>query len=147
LTPTSTENHEKRVFTARMDALDEAQAFVEAFGARHRLDIRDVLRLQLIVEELFTNTVEHGYGRECDQPIELAFSIDDARITLIYEDAAHAYNPLATLPLLQAQLAAPVEERPAGRLGVVLVAGIADDVSYTFEDGRNRLQIRLHTGM
>jgi serine/threonine-protein kinase RsbW len=129
-----------------MAAVDEANAFVETFGARHGLDARDVLRLQLIVEELFSNTIAHGYGRECDEPIELALAIDGSSITLVYQDAARAYNPLATLPALQAQLASPIEDRPVGRLGVTLVAGIADDVRYTFGDGRNRLQIRLRGG-
>jgi serine/threonine-protein kinase RsbW len=136
-------NREERVFAARMEAIDDANAFVETFGARHGLGMRDVLRLQLIVEELFSNTVTHGYGRECDEPIELVLAIDGARITMVYEDAARAYDPLATLPALQAQLAAPLEDRPAGKLGVPLVTGLADDVRYAFEDGRNRLLIRL----
>lgn len=129
-----------------MAALDEAKAFVETFGGRHRLDARDVLRLQLIVEELFSNTVAHGYGRECDEPIELVLAIDGASITLVYRDAARAYNPLATLPALQAQLATSIEDRPAGQLGVTLVAGIANDVRYAFQGGRNELQIRLRAG-
>lgn len=129
-----------------MDALAEADAFVDAFGARHGLDSRAVLYLQLMVEELFSNTVVHGYGRECDEPIELVLAIDGAGVTLVYEDAARPYDPLAMLPILQAQLAAPLEDRPIGQLGVALVAGIADDMRYTFGGGRNRLQIRLGGG-
>lgn len=129
-----------------MSALDETNAFVETFGARNGLDERDVLRLQLIVEELFTNTVVHGYGRECDEPIELVLATAGASVTLVYEDAARAYNPLATLPALKARLAAPVTDRPVGQLGVTTVAGIADDVRYSFGDGRNRLEIRMRAG-
>jgi serine/threonine-protein kinase RsbW len=142
----SGENRDERVFAARMAAFGEARAFVEAFGARYGVDARDLLRLQLIVEELFSNTVVHGYGRECDEPIEVALAVDDACITLTYEDAARAYDPLATLPALQAQLAAPIERRPVGQLGVALVAGLADDVRYAFEHGRNRMRIRLRRG-
>ena len=129
-----------------MAALDDANAFVETFGAQNGFDERDVLRLQLIVEELITNAVVHGYGRECDEPIELVLAIAGASITLVYQDAARAYNPLAKLPALQANLAAPVEDRPIGQLGVMLVAGIADEVRYMFGDGHNRLEIRLRAG-
>lgn len=129
-----------------MAALDDANTFVETFGGRNGFDERDVLRLQLIVEELFTNAVVHGYGRECDEPIELVLAIAGASITLVYQDAARAHNPVATLPALQAKLAAPVEDRPIGQLGVMLVARIADDVRYMFRDGHNRLEIRLRAG-
>jgi len=129
-----------------MSALNEAHTFVAMFGERHGVDARDVLRLQLIVEELFSNTVSHGYGGECDEPIELELELDDDGILLVYQDAARAHNPLATLPVHQTQLDAPLEDRPVGKIGVVLIAGIANDVSYTFASGRNRLQIRLRVG-
>jgi anti-sigma regulatory factor (Ser/Thr protein kinase) len=129
-----------------MAALHEASAFIETFGARHGLNTCDVVRLQLIVEELFSNTVAHGYGRECDEPIELVLAIDGASFILIYQDAARAYNPLATLPALEVQLDAPIENRAVGQLGVALVAGLAAEVRYAFIDGRNRLQIRLRGG-
>lgn len=126
-----------------MAMLDETRRFVAEFGTRHGLADDDVLRLQLIVEELFTNTVTHGYGGECDAPIALALAADAGRVMLRYEDAAHRYDPLATLAGSRATLAAAVEERPLGRLGVPLVAGLVDDVRYAFEGGRNRLRLVL----
>lgn len=123
--------------------LNEAQAFVEGFGGRNGLTECNVLRLQLIIEELFTNTVTHGYGRECDEPVEITLAAQGGRVTLFYEDAARPYDPLATLPTSQSRLAAPVEQRPVGQLGLLLVAGLVDDARYTREDGRNRLQLLL----
>src|SRR5580693_6441012 len=57
---------EKRIFKARMSLLPEATVFVERFCSLHRVGRQDLLRLTLIVEELFTNTVGHGYGGESD---------------------------------------------------------------------------------
>ena len=126
-----------------MRMLDEAHAFVEVFGGRNGLGEGDVLRLQLIIEELFTNTVTHGYGRECDEPVEITLAVEGDRVTLLYQDAASPYDPLATLPASRSHLAAPLEQRPLGQLGVQLVAGLADDARYTREDGRNRLRLVL----
>ena len=53
-------NH--RVFPARMRMLHDALAFVAAFAEARNLSERDLLRLQLVIEELFTNTIMHGYG-------------------------------------------------------------------------------------
>jgi anti-sigma regulatory factor (Ser/Thr protein kinase) len=53
---------EQRQFPARMAMLAETAAFVETFCARRGVGQDAALRLVLIVEELFTNTVTHGLG-------------------------------------------------------------------------------------
>ena len=133
------------MFVARLRMLDQTRAFVEAFAARNQLADADALRLQLIIEELFTNTVTHGYGRECDEPIEITLGTSPDRVTMLYEDAARPYDPVAALPASQAHLADPVGQRPVGQLGVQLVAGLADDFRYSRVGERNRLQLVLRT--
>jgi anti-sigma regulatory factor (Ser/Thr protein kinase) len=142
--PPSFGNSERRAFVARFQVLTQAAEFVEAFGARNGLAESDVLRLQLVVEELFTNTINHGYGRECDEPIELTLSALDGGVRVLYQDAAHAYDPLATLDRSRADLDAPLEERPVGQLGVRIVAGLVDDARYARSGDRNELQLSMH---
>ena len=123
--------------------LDQTRAFIEAFASRNGLSERDMLRLELVIEELFTNTVTHGYGNECDQPVEIALSAADGRVSVLYQDAARPYDPLATLATSRDHLAAPVEQRSVGHLGVQLVAGLVDDVRYTRVGDRNELQLSM----
>ncbi len=126
--------------------LHQTRAFVEGFCAKRGLAQRDTLRLLLIVEELFTNTVVHGYGGECDEPIAITLNAEIGRASLVYEDAARPYDPLARLAAPRTELAESVEQRPVGHLGVHLVAGLAEEARYNFEDGRNRLTLVLRTG-
>lgn len=126
-----------------MSMLPETAAFVEAFCARRAIAREDALRLVLIVEELFTNTVAHGYGRECGAPISIALGTDGGQVTLGYEDAAPPYDPLATLDGSRAGLAHPVESRHVGRLGVHLVDELSASARYAHEDGRNRLWLTV----
>jgi anti-sigma regulatory factor (Ser/Thr protein kinase) len=49
-------------FSARLGAFSEVRALLHEFGLRAGLCRDDALRLTLIVEELFTNTVHHGHG-------------------------------------------------------------------------------------
>jgi serine/threonine-protein kinase RsbW len=137
---------EERVFAARLALLHEAVAFAQDYCDRHGIGLRDASRLTLIIEELFTNTVHHGYRAECDLPIRIALATEDATITLRYEDAAPAHDPLARLPALPASVATPFESRPIGGLGVFLVGVLAESACYAFENGCNRLWLRLrHT--
>ena len=134
-------NTGSRVYLARMRMLHDALAFVAEFAAAANLSERDLLRLQLVIEELFTNSVMHGYGKECDEPIEIELSAAPGQVTARYEDAARHYDPARTLAESQEQLKGPAEQRPIGHLGVHLVAAIVDDVRHTRVGNRNRLHI------
>jgi anti-sigma regulatory factor (Ser/Thr protein kinase) len=55
----------------------------------------DSRRLQLIAEELFTNTVAHGFGHDSEAPVRLELERHASGITLRYSDSAPAYDPTA----------------------------------------------------
>jgi anti-sigma regulatory factor (Ser/Thr protein kinase) len=54
-----------------------------------------VLRLILVLEELFTNTVTHGYPAGSEGPIWIAFAQRADLIEVTYEDAGPPFDPLA----------------------------------------------------
>jgi len=137
---------EHRVFRAQLSVLPETAAFVASFCDRHAIGRNDILRLTLIVEELFTNTVEHGYGGECDAPIHIALSADSGGVSLLFEDAAPPYDPLDPLSGLEANLAAALDSRPIGKLGLHLIRQLTKSARYVHEDGRNRLWLTLRCG-
>jgi serine/threonine-protein kinase RsbW/sigma-B regulation protein RsbU (phosphoserine phosphatase) len=134
---------ERRAFLARLRMLHDALDFVAAFAALKSLSERDLLRLQLVIEELFTNSIEHGYGKECDEPIEIALAAAPGHVTVEYQDAAEPYDPARALATSRERVSEPPEQRPVGHLGVHLVAAIVDDMHYARVDGRNRLQILM----
>ena len=140
------ETSEERIFPARMAMLAETAAFVEAFCNRTDVARDDTLRLTLIVEELFTNTVAHGHRGDSDAPVHVALAVRDDVVLLRFEDGAPAFDPRPRMAQRPASLDAPVETRPLGGLGMHLVAGMARDVRYAYEDGRNRLWIELRRG-
>ena len=55
-------------FPARLAALRDTAAFAQVFCERNGIDRHTALRLTLVIEELFTNTVQHGYRAESDLP-------------------------------------------------------------------------------
>jgi len=118
--------------------------FIEEYCLRRAIARALALRLTLIVEELFTNSVLHGYGGECDQAVWVGLSGAGGVVELRYEDAAPPYNPLEQL---QQGHAAPVEQtvskRAIGGLGVFLVAQLTHDARYAYVDGRNRLVLTV----
>jgi anti-sigma regulatory factor (Ser/Thr protein kinase) len=122
-----------------MSALADVAAFTRGACAAGGVARDACARLVLLVEELFVNTVAHGYGRDCDEPVRLALAFASGQITLRYEDTAPPYDPFAGVVVPDE--AASVEERPVGGLGVLLVASMARDVEYERHGGANRISI------
>lgn len=128
---------------ARMDCLPQAIAFVEEFCREQRVAGNDGLRLSLVVEELFTNTVMHGHGGDSEAPVRVGLSAGPSTLDLTYEDTAPPFDPIDHVARSTSDLENGVSDRPVGHLGITLVVNMAVRVSYVREDGRNRLQVAL----
>ena len=128
-----------RRFTARQAEFDAIRAFIEAACAEIEEDERQ--RAVLLVEELFANTVLHGYGGDSDEPVWLTVDVDSGGCRIVYEDRAPAYNPFATdEPDLDS--AAP-EDRPIGGLGIVFLNELSSARSYARRDDRNVIEMHV----
>lgn len=134
---------EQQVFQARIDSLPLALAFVEACCARHGVARADTLRLVLVVEELFTNTVVHGHGGGAASPVHIEVAVAPDCITLRHEDGAPPFDPLHHLQQARTNLDAPPDERSVGGVGLTLVARLAERFDYAREEGFNRLLLVL----
>lgn len=102
-----------------------------AFG-HHRAE-----RIQLVLEELFTNTVSHGYGGECDRPVWVGFELQPSELSISYSDEAPPYDPLQH----DTDLDFDQTSRPAGGLGILLARRFADRMDYRYGSGRNVLTL------
>jgi anti-sigma regulatory factor (Ser/Thr protein kinase) len=126
-----------RRFTAKQAEFDAIRAFIDTACAS--LDDDERKRAELLVEELFANSVHHGYGGDSDQPVWLTIHIDEHGCRLQYEDCAPAYNPfLAEEPDLDS---AVPEDRPIGGLGIVFLNELSSDRSYSRRGDRNVIEL------
>lgn len=134
---------ESQVFAARMDALPATAALVARFCAAQAVRSEVAARLALVVEELFTNIVQHGFGGDTGGSVKLALNRDGATILLVCTDTAPPFDPRPALGPIPPDLAQPLESRRVGGLGAWLVASLATVEGYERVDGHNRLTLRL----
>jgi anti-sigma regulatory factor (Ser/Thr protein kinase) len=132
-----------RTFPARRDALPQVDAFLGEVCTEAGLGRETCLRLTLLVEELFTNTVVHGHGADSEAPIRLECEVASGRLALTYEDTGPAHDPFAQVMAPEAD--ATVEDRPVGGLGVLLVRAMAQQVEYRRAGDRNRISLVIVT--
>jgi len=129
------------IFPARMSEVPAVTAFTARACLAAGLGRDACLRLTLLVEELFTNTVAHGHGQDSEAPVRLAFDVAPGRVGLLYEDTGRPHNPFAAVAIPDDT--ARVEERPVGGLGLVLIAALASEVRYRREDGKNLISLTI----
>ena len=128
-------------FPARMSEVPAVTAFTARACLAAGLAQDACLRLTLLVEELFTNTVAHGHGQDSEAPVRLVFDVAPGRVGLLYEDTGPPHDPFAAVALPDDT--AEVDERPVGGLGLVLIAALASEVRYRREDGRNLISLAI----
>jgi len=126
-------------FPAKMDSMTEIRTLVEGACATAGIAHEACLKILLIVEELFTNTVLHGYRGESESPVWVALVPDEAGFTLHYEDAAPSHNPFGEFR--PTDTAVLIAQQPVGGLGLKLIRSLAKDASYSREGGRNVIRI------
>ena len=133
-----------QLFPARFEALPDALAFAARAGADAGCSADTCKRIELVIEELFTNTVDHGYAGtplpDSAHTVQLFSVAEPGGVRIIYEDTAPAFDPtdLGGLDIDQ-----QVQDRQVGGLGRVLVARLPDSVTYQRSGNRNRIILRF----
>lgn len=121
---------------ARHEALVELTETIGHACKSMAVSDADCLRLQLLAEELFINTIEHGFSGASGTNIRLVVSLNADGLTLRYEDEAPAFDPFTASPPL-------ASEDAVGGLGLTLLRGMSRTRHYRREAGRNIIEIGL----
>ena len=130
----------ENAFPARLNAMREVRGFIESFCGDADISHEPGLRLNLVIEELFTNTIKHGHRGDCDCLVWIALEAQGEHVTLTYLDQAPPFNPFG---MMGAHLEGGVEQRKFGGLGVLLATELAVTSEYARLFGRNRLRMAL----
>ena len=95
--------------------------------------------LNLVLEELFVNSVQHGGCAGVEGAAEVELSRVPDGVELRYADRGAEFDPtLAPAP----DVTAPLEERSIGGLGLHLMRQIMRNIEYHRVDGWNRMRMR-----
>ena len=138
--PDQTMNSHTFILEAVPENFAAAQEQVRAFLAPCSCSMRTLLELDMLVEEIFINIASYAYpDKRGTATIDLALNDKKDAITITFRDSGIPYNPLEKP---SPDLSSPASARQIGGLGIFLVQKYADQLSYVYEDGENRLSLR-----
>jgi anti-anti-sigma factor len=122
----------------RIPDIRRAADFLDEFLEQHRVPGPVANELHVILDEVLSNVIRHGY--ESDSPREIGFTLACSahEITLEIDDDGKPFDPTGS----------PAQPRRANRaaidpggLGLVFLHAFADSVAYRRDGARNRLTI------
>ena len=124
-------------------ALTELHAVAGEFCRQWAIHPDIAFKVDLVLDELFTNIVRYGYDDNGFHEIVVRFKGGHDRIRISIEDDARHFNPLLAP---EVDIDAPASERRIGGLGIHLVRNLMDQVRYQRRPVGNRLIVIKRLG-
>lgn len=122
--------------TSRPENLARVAEFVGDVTAQFGLTDQETYYIQMAVDEAVTNVIEHAY-KDGEGPIEIIAERRGDEFIVTLRDQGIPFDPAA---VVEPDVAAPLDRREVGGLGIYFMRRLMDDVSFRFGvDGWNEL--------
>lgn len=122
-----------------------ASDWLDAACRQHAVPRVQAERLEVCLNEVLANVINHGGGTALSSPIRLLFDVtreqDGGKAGVTVSDAGMPFNPMSAHNKIFPKTLA---EAAPGGLGLVLIRRFADWLDYRHEDGRNHLTFGAH---
>jgi serine/threonine-protein kinase RsbW len=119
--PSSTEN------------LSMIRDFVGSIGERAGFDKRDLMQLELAVDEACANVIEHAYGSDTTREVTVKAVLDADAVEIRIIDTGKGFEPS---DVLQQDLDKLISQRESGGLGMRIINRVMDEVQYEIVPGK-----------
>ena len=132
---------ESVTLTAVLEFLKPATDFVRRGASQAGLTGDRLGAVDLVIEELFMNVASHAYPYGATGTIHITWSVPKTGLLSIeIIDQGTGFDPLSNG---EPSLAASLDDRPIGGLGVFLVRRLTSSVDYQRDGDRNRVRFEI----
>ena len=126
------------VIDNQIEKLSDLAGKIEKLAENWELSPTLARKINLVIEEAFSNIVFYAYTDNDKHKINISVSLNNKRLTIEITDDGIPFNPLAQQP---PDTSLPVVERPVGGLGIFLISQIMDEMHYERKKNRNFLTL------
>ena len=130
-------------FSCSLNNLEKICDYVTDYANQAGLTEAEVYAVQLAVDEAATNIIEHGYGQECPNRIDVTCEILENGLKVVIYDDAEPFDP-TSVP--EPEINVSLEDIKPRGLGIFFMRKMMDEVEYeTSPDKGNTLtMIKYH---
>lgn len=112
---------------------------VRLFAESRKWPEETISKITLALEEILVNIQKYAYIDKTQHEISIALSAGDNNFSVKIADDGKPFNPLE---IGQPDIAAPIDARKEGGLGIFLARNIMDVMEYRRENNRNILYLK-----
>ena len=112
---------------------------IEAIGQDWDIDTKTLFHLNLVLEELISNTMYYGFSGMNKGKIDVDLAFDGSHVKVEIHDDAKAFDPTVVTEDTSGQA---LDERAIGGLGIMLSQRISEDMNYRHHEKRNKLSFK-----
>lgn len=109
------------------------------WGADIGLPADSISRINICLDELFTNIVSYGFEDGLEHFVKFTLNGDNHFVIINIEDDGKPFNPLEKI---DPDFPENVESAKIGGLGILIIRKLMDNVSYDRRRGKNKLTIK-----
>lgn len=116
--------------------------FVNEELSRYGCSSKALFQIEVAIEEIFVNIVSYaGLAEGEDVEVRCEVLTDPLRVVIQFLDGGIPFDPLAKEE--PDTSTAAIEQREGG-LGIFITRQMMDDISYSYENGKNTLTVQKH---
>ena len=112
---------------------------LQAFGRATKLSEGSILKINICLEELFTNIVSYGYEDNLESPIIFTLTLIADELTIEVEDEGMPFN---SLTVKNPEMVDDLHIIQIGGFGVYIAKELMDDICYKRYRGKNYLTLK-----
>jgi len=136
---TTENNIQAIILKGTLEEINHLMKELDRFCNEMGLDNLIKNQINLILEELYTNTLNYGFQGKAKRKVTITLSLIDSQLEITYEDNGIAFNPLKNE---DPDLMLSLDDRAIGGLGVFFVKAMTDHVTYSRVGKFNRLKMQ-----
>ena len=122
-----------------LSELKSLNRHLENWGIENGLRPDSILRINICLDELFTNIVSYGFEDDLEHTVKFSIKADNRFLTIDIEDDGIPFNPLKKI---DPDFPANVESAKIGGLGILIIRKLIDNISYERKRGINKLTMK-----
>ena len=123
----------------KLTELNALMSSVTAWCGERGLSEETVYEVNLIVDEVVSNIIRHGFNDGKEHTIQFGISLEGTDLVMKVQDEGVHFNPLI---IPAPDISKPMQERQPGGLGIYMVKKLTSDVQYRREGDANFLILR-----
>jgi sigma-B regulation protein RsbU (phosphoserine phosphatase) len=129
------EGHALITVHSRDEEISRVSRELEGIMSRAGFSGKQILDMQLAVEEAFINIIRHGYHGSYGA-ILIAMDFEEGSLKVKIEDDAPPFDPTR---FQEPDFSSDLKQRPVGGLGIHLMRSLSNEMRYEYVNGKNRL--------